>query len=128
MKWKANSYAEWQRVASELDIEHGFGKWRRVNHCSLYDDKILEKRIQDMNDMLDRGDVFDLIFRLRGGLARDQYGMQHEGLFSRAMAGTKFLVEEYHDTVASALNYVCDSPISDEEVFLVCWIIDRNSY
>ena len=44
-----------------------------------------------------------------GGLARDQYGMQHEGLFSRATAGTKRIVEKYHDTVSYALEFICDS-------------------
>jgi hypothetical protein len=34
--------------------------------------------------------------------------MQHEGLFSRAKAGTKQIVEEYHDTVCESLNFICD--------------------
>lgn len=38
-----------------------------------------------------------------------------EGLFSKAMAGTKYLVEEYHETVARALNLICDSRIIEEE-------------
>jgi TAG lipase/steryl ester hydrolase/phospholipase A2/LPA acyltransferase len=44
--------------------------------------------------------------------------MQHSGLFAKAMAGTKLLVEEYHDVVAAGLNFVCDSPIADEEITL----------
>lgn len=47
---------------------------------------------------------------------RDQFGMQHEGLFSRAMQGTKVLVEKYLETMAAGLNFICDSPIADEEV------------
>lgn len=31
------------------------------------------------------------------------------------MAGTKYLVEEYHETVARALNLICDSRIIEEE-------------
>ena len=42
--------------------------------------------------------------------------MQHEGLFNKAMAGTKLIVEKYHDTVVEALDFICDSPISNEEV------------
>ena len=30
-----------------------------------------------MNEMMEGLNFFYLIFRLRGGLARDQYGMQH---------------------------------------------------
>ena len=61
------------------------------------------------------------MFRVRGGLARDMYGMQHEGLFSRAQAGTKLLVEDYHDTVTAALKYICDSDSSEEEVGTALW-------
>ena len=33
--------------------------------------------------------------------------MLHEGLFSRAHAGTKLLVESYHEAVSEALHYIC---------------------
>ena len=59
--------------------------------------------------MINQKDIFNLMFRLRGGLARDMYGMQHEGLFSKSIIGTKLLVEEYHQTVVDALNCICDS-------------------
>ena len=37
--------------------------------------------------------------------------MQHEGLFNRATAGTKRIVEKYHDTVSYALDFICDSQV-----------------
>ena len=97
-----------------MDELRGFQSWREEDQCSLYDETILRKRILDMNGMMEEQNFFYLIFRLRGGLARDQYGMQHEGLFSKAMAGTKYLVERYHETVSRALNYICDSRIIEE--------------
>lgn len=75
----------------------------------MYDYKILKKRIRDIKWMINSNDVFNLMFRLRGGLARDMYGIQNEGLFTRAMGGTKYLIEEYHDTICQALDYICDS-------------------
>lgn len=66
--------------------------------------------------MIDNNDIFNLMFRLRGGLARDMYGMQHEGLFSKSIVGTKHLVEEYHKTVVDALNCICDSNPDEDEV------------
>ena len=72
---KARSYGEWQTTANQLDTERGFDKWRAEKECSLYDYKMLQKRINSMNEMISRGDVFDLMFRIRGGLARDQYGI-----------------------------------------------------
>ena len=40
--------------------------------------------------------------------------MQHEGLFTKAHVGTKLLAEEYHDTVAKALNFICDETLSED--------------
>ncbi len=122
---EATSYNEWQHVAYKLDELRGFDKWRIHDQSTLYDCKTLAKRINGTSEMLQRGDVFNLMFRLRGGLARDQFGMQHAGLFTRAMAGTKHIVERYHETMASALNYICDSPIADEEVSVLdpVWLL-----
>ena len=76
------------------------------------------------------GDVFHLMFRLRGGLSRDQFGIQHEGkpkfynltgfyaigLFTRALAGTKYIVENHHNTICAALDFICDSPTTDDSI------------
>ena len=40
----------------------------------MFDCSVLKKRIDDTAEMVRQGDVFRLMFRLRGGLARDQYG------------------------------------------------------
>ena len=73
--------------------------------------------------MMEHGDVFDLMFRLRGGLSRDQFGLQHPGLFTKAQAGTKLIIEKYHDTMAEALNYICDADPADEEVTVLFVVI-----
>mmetsp|Transcript_795 Transcript_795/g.1203 ORF Transcript_795/g.1203 Transcript_795/m.1203 type:complete len:869 (-) Transcript_795:244-2850(-) len=112
----ARSYDQWKRMAGKLDTLRGNDVWRKQDHSLLYDDNILTRRIKFTREMLRRGDVFDLMFRLRGGLARDQFGMQHEGLFSRALGGTKLIVERYLETMAEGLNFICDSPIADEEI------------
>jgi TAG lipase/steryl ester hydrolase/phospholipase A2/LPA acyltransferase len=110
------SYTDWKLVASKLDTFRQSDKWRKNPESSLYDYKLVKKRIEGTKEMLERGDVFDLMFRLRGALARDQFGIQHEGLFNRALGGSKYLVEHYHETMARALNFISDSPIADEEV------------
>lgn len=48
-----------------------------------------------------RRDIFELMFILRGGIARNKFGLLHEGLFSKALSGTKILVETYHNVVRS---------------------------
>ena len=46
-------------------------------------------------------------------------GMQHEGLFSRAISGTKMIVEQYHESVAYALDFICDSQVQTIQVLYV---------
>lgn len=47
------------------------------------------------------------MFRLRGGLARNGFGLLNEGLYSRAFSGTKKQVNEYQRAVISALDAIC---------------------
>ena len=47
------------------------------------------------------------------------------GLFSRALAGTKIIVEKYLETIADGLNFICDSPIADEEVNCFLFVNNR---
>ena len=112
----AKSYEEWKRIASELDRLQRYDEWRLINVSNLYDYRVLRKRILDTIQMINHGDIFSLMFRLRGGLARDQFGILHEALFTKAMAGTKTIIEDYHETVNRALNFICDSPIADDEI------------
>jgi hypothetical protein len=112
----ASSYEEWKQFATELDKLQGFDVWQAIDKSSLYDHKVIKKRIADTIHMIQHGDIFNLIFRLRGGLARDQFGINHSALFSKAKAGTKTIIEEYHETVAQALDFICDSPIADDEI------------
>jgi hypothetical protein len=112
----AKDYAEWRKLALEMDVLVGADAWRSKDDSALIDSKIIKKRIADINDMMRRGDVFEMMFRLRGGLARDQFGMQNEKLFSKAFAGTKLIVERYHQSMAIALDYICDTACTTEEV------------
>lgn len=109
----ANNYSEWVKLANKIDSLTGADKWRENETSSLYDHRVLRRRIQDICALVAERNIFSLIFRLRGGLARDQFGMQHSGLFSKAVGGTKDIVEEYHNTVCLALDMVCDTDDSE---------------
>eukprot|EP01084_Bolivina_argentea_P120172 212994_1 len=110
---QAKTYEEWRTAAERLDVIKGHDKWRQRPECTLYDHQLLQREISQLNEMIHKNDIFRLIFKLRGGLSRSQHGMLHEGLFSRAHAGTKLLVESYHDTVANALRCICTSQSKD---------------
>lgn len=107
------SYDEWVVTAEKLDQHLGYDKWRKEDSSDFYNTKEIKRRIMDTVNMMKNKDVFHLMFRLRGGLARDQFGIQHVGLFERAFSGTKHLVDLYHDTMSRALEFICESNTPD---------------
>lgn len=103
----AESQDEWMNLAEQIDNIQGNDAWRSEPSCPLYEADRISSRIDEFIHLMRRGDVFDLMFTLRGGIARNKFGLLHEGLFSKALAGTKVLVETYHNIVCASLDYVC---------------------
>jgi TAG lipase/steryl ester hydrolase/phospholipase A2/LPA acyltransferase len=53
----------------------------------------ISSRINELVLLMRQQDIFELMFILRGGIGRNKFGLLHDGLFSKAMAGSKVLVE-----------------------------------
>lgn len=107
----AESQDEWMSLAEQIDSVQENDAWRSEPNCPLYESDRLSSRIDEYVHLMRRRDIFDLMFTLRGGMARNNFGLLHEGLFSKALAGTKVLVETYHNVVCAALDFVCDSEV-----------------
>lgn len=111
----AESQDEWMDLAEQVDSIQGNDIWRTEKTCPLYESERIQSRIDELVHLMRRRDIFDLMFTLRGGIGRNHFGLLHEGLFSRAEAGTKLLVETYHNVVCAALDFVCDAPVAPDE-------------
>lgn len=101
---------EWLDIALQIDELEGNDVWRMDPHCQLYESDRITAKIDEFKHLMRRGDIFDLMFTLRGGLTRNSHGLLHEGLFSKAMSGTKVLVENLHSLSCAGLEFVCDMP------------------
>lgn len=126
----AATYDEWKEIAEELDVVDGNDIWRMDDSSPLFDSRILRRRTQELRIMMRNKDIFQLIFRLRSGLARDKFGIQHAALFSLARGGTKRVIEDYYTIVSDALNFVADSCDEDvpPDVRLAFFNETRHSY
>ena len=113
MNHECETYNQWKKYASKLDKLRGHDKWRNNDICPMFDHRIIRKKIAEITDMIENGDMFNLMFRIRGGLARDQYGTLNKELYDVAQAGTKRIVEDFHDTISRALNFICDTEDPD---------------
>ena len=92
---------EWMDLAERIDNIQGNDVWRSDPHCQLYERERISARIDEFVHLMRRRDIFELMFELRGGIGRNKFGLLHEGLFSKAMAGSKVLVETCVSTVFS---------------------------
>ena len=106
---------EWMELAEKIDVIQGRDVWRKRKECDLYEAQKIQARVDKFVYLLRSHDIFELMFTLRGGIGRNHFGLLHEGLFSRAKAGTKHLVENYHRVVCDALDFVCDAPTGPQE-------------
>lgn len=84
---------EWMDLAERIDNIQGDDVWRSDPDCQLYERERISARIDEFVHLMRRRDIFELMFVLRGGIGRNKFGLLHEGLFSKAMAGSKVLVE-----------------------------------
>lgn len=106
---RCEAYEDWLKIAQRLDTYTHAEEWRHDDSSTLYDKDILIKRIKETERYIRKGDVQGLIFKLRGGLIRDQYGKMDERLYVKAVSGTKILIEKYNSTMVQALDYICDT-------------------
>lgn len=101
---------EWMDLAERIDNIQGNDIWRSDPNCQLYERDRISARIDEFVHLMRRQDIFELMFVLRGSIGRNKFGLLHEALFTKALAGSKVLVETYHNVVCSALDFVCDAP------------------
>eukprot|EP00606_Chrysophyceae_sp_TOSAG23-5_P001038 GSChrysophyteH2.ASY1.ANO1.71.1 assembled CDS len=127
---EAESYKEWLQLAESLDRLKGLDRWRSQDFSPLLDVRGLRKFIRDMENMVKKGHIFDLMFRVRGGLSREQYGTMNKSLYNVASGGTKKIVEHYHNTISTALEYICDTEDVDipDEAKLAFFNEARHAY
>ena len=111
----AKTQDEWMDLAERIDNIQGNDVWRSNPDCALYERDRISARIDEFVHLMRRRDIFDLMFTLRGGIGRNTFGLLHEGLFTKALAGSKVLVETYHNVVCAALDFVCDVPVPVNE-------------
>jgi len=107
----ASNQDEWMDLAERIDNIQGNDVWRSDPNCALYERERIAARIDEFVHLMRRRDIFELMFVLRGSIGRNKFGLLHEGLFTKALAGTKVLIETYHNVVCAALDFVCDAPV-----------------
>ena len=113
---KATTFREWYEYALEIDKVTGGIDWRELDYSRSYDQKAIRQRISNIDYMIKKKDIFSLIFRLRGGISRDKFGVQSGSLYTRALSGTKNIITHYTDTICKALAEIAKSDSEEDRV------------
>ncbi|CAG8672263.1 12670_t:CDS:10, partial [Dentiscutata erythropus] len=109
----ARNYEEWIKKAQEIDILLDNDKWKLDPASPYYDYNLIQYRLGHLKQVREGNDVSSMIHMLRAGLLRNLGGLNDPRLFSQSYLGTKKLIEDYTQEVATQLDYIRQSNFSD---------------
>lgn len=103
---RANHYEEWYELAVQHDKLSGMEDWKQETESKLYDYKEIQLRLQTLQELREQDDAEGLLFTLNEGIHGNMGGMGKAVLYNKARSGTKQLIQDYVDEVATSLQYI----------------------
>jgi predicted acylesterase/phospholipase RssA len=100
----APSFAEYERLALEIDSLTGMEEWKRQDESPIYDWAGIKDRMAYLQSLLKLGQVHELKRQLRAGLMRNSGGISDPRLHNACRIGTKHLIEQYVKFMCEALE------------------------
>ena len=104
----AESYEEWLKYAVAHDKVSGMEAWKEVEYSDLYDNDQIKLRLKKLQEQRESGDDEGLLFLLNEGIHGNMGGMGNPKLYAKAKSGTKQLIVEYVNEIATALLHLAD--------------------
>jgi NTE family protein len=105
----ARDYQTWYEAAQELDRYEGQETWREDEVSADYDYRLIRERLQQLRRMRQNDDIPQLVYYLRQGMHWNLGNVSNDLLYGHSRIGTKYLIQDYLDTLVSTLNYLCDT-------------------
>lgn len=81
---KAPAYAEWAKLAKELDEVVGNEKWKTEKQSPYFDHELIEQKTELFNHLMQTNDAEGLMWHLRKGLLRVRRHVHRRRGHSRA--------------------------------------------
>lgn len=103
---RAENYEQWKELTEQIDLLTGVELWRQNFLSKHYDFVLVNERIRLLEGARDAGNQSLIMLLLRSGLIRNFGGIAQKRLYTKAYAGTKFMIEEYVAEVLNCLNYL----------------------
>jgi len=103
---QARTFEEYSKYGLELDEIDGRVAWRETAEDKRYNSYRVKQEIFDIQDFLKKEDVVGLMDFLRCRLIRGSLGITRPELYGVTRVGTKLLIEQYLQTIKTALTVV----------------------
>lgn len=107
----AESYEEWRDAAAAYDVAMGYDDWKATDWSKHYDFVSVRNRLEQLRQIRVKKDNAELLFTLNEGIHGNMSGMGHGRLFNKAKFGTKQVITEYIEEIASALDHLAKRQI-----------------
>lgn len=109
----AEDYATWREAAALADACEGNDDWREEDACADFDWRLIRARLRQVRQYRAEGDLHKLVHHLRQGLHWNLGNTGNPALYGRAFVGTKRLIHDYVQEIASTLDMLCDEHHDD---------------
>ena len=103
---EAESYREWKEAAIAYDQASGRQEWKELEQSHHYDYQAIRQRLNLFKGIRQKKDNAALLFALNEGIHGNLGGMGASSLYNKAAFGTKELIVDYVQEVASSLEHL----------------------
>jgi len=107
----AENYEDWRQAAIEHDEASGAEHWKASDRSSRYDYVSIRTRLDHLRNLRDGQDDRGLLFTLNEGIHGNMGGMGASPLYGKAKFGTKKLIDEYVEEIATALEHLANPDV-----------------
>lgn len=110
---KATSLAEYEKCTMALDQVQSHETWKQEKYSieGEYDPDLIQNHADMLQKAIASSDLSALQYHLRTGLSRDLGAMNSLRLYKHSWFGTKFLIDDYINTVLEAIEAFADLTI-----------------
>lgn len=108
---EATCYDEWREAALAHDKKSGAENWKGIDASSQYDYASIRARLEHLRELRASQDDRGLLFALNEGIHGNMGGMGAGGLYEHAKVGTKYLIADYVEEIALALEHLASPEV-----------------
>ncbi|KAL7939287.1 acyl transferase/acyl hydrolase/lysophospholipase [Trichoderma chlorosporum] len=112
----AETLKQWQAAAQELDTLEGNDEWRRDDESSDYNPRLIEERLQALDEARESRDIRTMMHLIRTALSRDLGGMGNVDLYRHSYLGTKTLIERYVESTIQTIDAAIVHSATDQGI------------